>query len=494
MKKDFDKTILIITDGIGHNESEYFNAFKNAKKPTYDKLFSNVPYSLLKTSGNAVGLPEGQMGNSEVGHMCIGSGRILYQNLVKISMSIEDKTLEKNPNLIKLFNTAKDIHIIGLVSDGGVHSHIEHIMALSLIAKKNGKKVFLHVITDGRDVSPTSSKHFIENISKICGEDIKIATISGRFYAMDRDNRWDRIECAYETFVNAKNKTDKTPDEYISYMYGKNITDEFIEPVSFDEFKGINEEDGIIFANFRNDRMKEIVTSIASENFIHFKRDKIIKNIITMTKYDKTFNYPVLFESENVTNTLSEVISNEGISQFHTAETEKYAHVTFFFNGGIETPVVGETRVLIPSPKVKTYDEKPQMSAPEVANTVLKAMDEEYGFIVVNFANGDMVGHTGNYEAAIKAVETIDDCLGKIIKKAKDKNYKLLLTSDHGNCESMRGGEKSPLTNHTVFDVYCFIIAPEVAKVNSGGLSNIAATVLKLMGIKKPEVMNEALF
>ena len=494
MKEDFNKTILIITDGIGHNESSDFNAFKNAKKPTYDELFKTTPYSLIKTSGLAVGLPEGQMGNSEVGHMCIGSGRILYQNLVKISMAIKDKTLEKNHNLINLMNTSKDIHIIGLLSDGGVHSHIEHIKALTLIAQKNGKKVFLHIITDGRDVSPISAKNFVEDILKICDENIKIATISGRFYAMDRDNRWERVENAYKSIMNAQNKTKLSPDEYIAYMYEKNITDEFIEPAAFDNFDGIHEDDGIIFANFRNDRMKEIVGAIADDNFVHFKRDKIIKNILTMTEYDKTFTYPTLFKSETVNDTLSEVISREGISQFHTAETEKYAHVTFFFNGGVETPVIGETRILIPSPKVKTYDEKPQMSAFEVTKAVLKAMDEEYGFVVVNFANGDMVGHTGNYEAAISAVEAVDSSLGEIIKKAKQKNYKVVLTSDHGNCEAMKNSKDLPLTNHTTYDVYCFIIAPEVKKVNSGGLSNIAASVLKLMGIKKPDIMNDALF
>ncbi|MDR0467971.1 MAG: 2,3-bisphosphoglycerate-independent phosphoglycerate mutase, partial [Campylobacteraceae bacterium] len=366
--------------------------------------------------------------------------------------------------------------------------------ALSLISKKNGKNIFLHIITDGRDVSPTSAGKFIDEISAICDENIKISTVSGRFYAMDRDNRWDRVKVAYETIVNANNEIDMLPQEYIKSMYSENIYDEFIKPASFNDFTGINENDGIIFANFRNDRMKEIVNAVASKNFTHFDREKIITNIVTMTEYDKTFSYPILFASENPTDTLSQIISNEGISQFHTAETEKYAHVTFFFNGGVETPVVGETRVLIPSPKVKTYDEKPQMSTPEVTNAVLRALEEEYGFIVVNFANGDMVGHTGDYEAAIKAVEAVDTSLGKILEKAKEKNYKVVITSDHGNCEAMQDYKNLPLTNHTTFNVYCFIIAPEVKEVKHGGLSNIAATVLKLMGIKKPDVMDNALF
>lgn len=494
MKKNFNKTILVITDGIGHNKSSEYNAFYNAKKPTYDMLFKTTPYSLIKTSGSAVGLPDGQMGNSEVGHMCIGSGRILYQNLIKISMAIKDKSLEKNQELLNLFTTSDIVHIIGLLSDGGVHSHIEHIKALSLIAKDNNKKVFIHIITDGRDVNPTSANKYVNDILNICGNDVKIATISGRFYAMDRDKRWDRVDIAYKTIVNGENKTTLLPTEYIESMYKQDITDEFITPVAFDGFNGINKDDSIIFANFRNDRMKEIVEAIAGKNFNHFKRDKIIKNILTMTEYDKTFSFPVLFKSEDLKDTLSEVISNAGISQFHTAETEKYAHVTFFFNGGVETPVVNESRVLIPSPKVKTYDEMPQMSADNVAEAVLKAMDEEYGFIVVNFANGDMVGHTGDYNAAIKAVETVDNALGKIVKKVKESDYRLILTSDHGNCEAMKDDNGSPLTNHTTFDVYCFIMAPEVTKVKTGGLSNIAATVLKLIGLPKPEVMDEPLF
>lgn len=493
MKSNISKTILIITDGIGHNEDRNFNAFCAAKKPTYDYLFKNTPYALIKTSGKAVGLPDGQMGNSEVGHMCIGSGRVLYQNLVKISMSIKDGSLEKNQKLSNLFNVSQDIHIIGLVSDGGVHSHIEHIKSLATIAKNNNKQVFLHVITDGRDVSPTSAKLFIKDLLSICDTNIKIATISGRFFAMDRDNRWERVEKAYKTIVKGNNYTKLSPLEYLQYMYEQNITDEFIEPASFEDYSCIENDDGIIFANFRNDRMKELVSAVANNDFKNFKRDKIYKNILTMTEYDKTFNFPTLFPNENISETLAQVISDAGATQFHTAETEKYAHVTFFFNGGVETPVVNETRVLIPSPKIKTYDEKPEMSASKVGDAVLVAMDEKYDFIVVNFANGDMVGHTGNFNAAIKAVEAVDFELGKIIKKAKESNYKIVLTSDHGNCEAMKDTNKSPLTNHTTFDVYCFVVAPEVKEVKSGGLSNIAATVLKLMGIQKPRVIDEAL-
>ncbi|MDR0408017.1 MAG: 2,3-bisphosphoglycerate-independent phosphoglycerate mutase [Campylobacteraceae bacterium] len=490
----FNKTILIITDGIGYNEHNDFNAFNAAKKPTYDMLFQKVPHALLKTSGLAVGLPEGQMGNSEVGHMCIGSGRVLYQNLVKISMAIENRSLEKNSVLNEFLTKSKDVHIVALVSDGGVHSHINHVKALAKIASKVGKRVYLHAITDGRDVSPTSAAVFLKDLLGICGKNINLATIGGRFYAMDRDNRWERIRKAYDVIVKAKIKTDLSPLEYIQYMYEKGITDEFLEPVAFTEYDGIKSGDGVLFANFRNDRMRQIVRAMGDKEFGFFERERKDMNIITMCEYDKNFSYPILFPSQNPTQTLSEIISNAGISQFHTAETEKYAHVTFFFNGGKEALVRGETRVLIPSPKVQTYDLKPQMSAKEVADSVLKAMNEEYGFIVVNFANGDMVGHTGNYEATIQAVEAVDEQIGRIYKKAREKNYKFILTSDHGNCENMKDEQKLPLTNHTTFDVFCFVDAIEAKKLKNGSLSNIAATVLKLMGIEKPDIMDEALF
>jgi len=487
------KTVLIITDGIGYSAKKEYNAFFSAKKPTYDYLFANVPYSLVKTHGLSVGLPEGQMGNSEVGHMSIGSGRILYQDLVKVSLALKDGSLASHPKLKTLFEASRDIHIAGLVSDGGVHSHITHIIGLAEIAKKAGKKVWIHAITDGRDVSPTSSKSFLAELLKVCDEDIKIATVSGRFYAMDRDNRWDRVEKAYNAISNAEPKTALSPLEYIESQYAKEITDEFLEAVSFDGFHGIKEGDGFIFANFRSDRAREIVSALGSKEFNGFERKYKNINIVTMTEYSKEFSYPILFEKDEPKNTLAQVISNSGFSQLHTAETEKYAHVTFFLNGGVETPYPNETRVLIPSPQVKTYDEKPDMSAYEVADAVLKAMDEEYGFVVVNFANGDMVGHTGVFEAAVKAVEAVDECLGRIVEKAKQKDYSIVLTSDHGNCEEMKDDEGHTLTNHTVGSVYCFVIDEAVKSVKEGGLNNIAPTVLALMGIEKPSEMDESL-
>ncbi len=487
------KAILIITDGIGYSAKTQNNAFYNATKPTYDKLFRYTPHSLIDTSGLSVGLPEGQMGNSEVGHMSIGSGRILYQDLVKISLALSENTLESNEELQTLFNKSKRLHLIGLMSDGGVHSHIDHFIGIAEIAAKNSKEVFLHLITDGRDVSPTSAQKYIEQIQKHTNEKIKIATISGRFYSMDRDNRWSRIQRGYEAMVDATPKTRFNPSAYIGHSYSLGETDEFVEPVAFDGYEGMKEGDSVLTINFRSDRMREIVTALGSADFKEFERRYLKLHITTITEYDKSFPYPVLFKKEAPKNTLAEVISREGLKQLHTAETEKYAHVTFFLNGGIDEPYENETRVLIPSPNVKTYDEKPEMSASEVGDTVLKAMDAQYDFIVVNFANGDMVGHTGNFEAAKLAVGAVDKQLGAIIEKAKEQDYALVLTSDHGNCEEMKDDEGNVLTNHTVGKVWCFVQADGVDKVEAGGLNNIAPTVLKLMGLKIPSEMDHSL-
>ena len=487
------KAILIITDGIGYSSKTQHNAFYNATKPTYDELFDKIPHSLIETCGLSVGLPQGQMGNSEVGHMSIGSGRVLYQDLPKISLALSENTLESNPELQNLFNLSDRLHLIGLMSDGGVHSHIDHIIGLAKIAQKNGKKVFLHLITDGRDVSPTSAQKYINQIEEILSDNIQIATISGRFYTMDRDNRWGRVQRGYDAIVKATPKTDYDPETYIGSSYALGETDEFIEPTAFKDYDGIKNGDSILTVNFRSDRMREIVTAIGDRDFNKFEKKHIEVNLATMTEYDKSFSYPVLFPKEAPKNTLSEVISASGLRQLHTAETEKYAHVTFFFNGGIDEPYENETRVLIPSPDVKTYDEKPQMSASEVCEVVLKAMDEDYDFIVVNFANGDMVGHTGDFEAAKQAVEVVDAQLGKIIQKAKVDDYAVVITSDHGNCEEMADDDGEMLTNHTVGDVWCFVIADGVTKVRSGGLNNIAPTVLKLMDLQIPDEMDSSL-
>ena len=488
-----NKTLLIITDGIGHNSSEKFNAFASAKKPTYDYLFKNVPYSLIHTYGKFVGLPDGQMGNSEVGHMTIGSGRILYQDLVKINIAIENDTLKDNTIFKNILNKSTNIHLIGLLSDGGVHSHIDHIIAMAKIAKSSNKKVFIHIITDGRDVAPDCAKIYINQILNICDEDIKIATISGRYYTMDRDNRWDRVKKGHDAISFAQPSTSLDILTYIYDSYKNEIFDEFIIPTAFNDFKGLEKNDGIIFCNFRSDRMREISSIFVNKNFIEFPTFKDSLNLATMTQYDKNNPIDVLFPKDAPNNTLAEVISNAGLSQLHTAETEKYAHVTFFFNGGVEEPLLNETRVLIPSPSVATYDLQPEMSAPAVGNAVRIAMGEQKDFIVVNFANGDMVGHTGIFDAAVKAVEAVDFELGLILEKAKEFNYNVIITSDHGNCEMMKDENGNTLTNHTVGDVYCFVISKDVKVVKTGSLNNIAPTVLKLMNLNIPTEMDEPL-
>ncbi len=383
---------------------------------------------------------------------------------------------------------------MGLMSDGGVHSHIEHFIALALECEKSHKKVCLHLITDGRDVAPKSALTYLERMQNICNENVQIATISGRFYAMDRDNRFERIELAYNSLMGL-NHTPLSPSEYIQSQYDKNITDEFIMPACFKDYCGMQDDESFIFINFRNDRAREIVSTLGQKEFSGFKRQAFKKlHIATMTPYDNTFPYPVLFPKESVQNTLAEVVSQHNLTQSHIAETEKYAHVTFFINGGVETPFKNENRVLIQSPKVTTYDLKPEMSAKEVTLAVLEQMRLGTDLIIVNFANGDMVGHTGNFEASIKAVEAVDACLGEILSLAKELDYAMLLTSDHGNCERMKDENQNPLTNHTAGSVYCFVLGNGVKSIKNGALNNIASSVLKLMGIKAPATMDEPLF
>lgn len=488
------KAVLVITDGIGYSSRQEYNAFFHAKKPTYDKLFAEVPYGMIQTYGLSVGLPEGQMGNSEVGHMSLGSGRILYQDLVKINKAIESGILMQNPALDCL-KSSKRIHIIGLMSDGGVHSHLNHILALAL-GLESQCEVLLHLITDGRDVPPKSMLKFLEQTqTSIEGKNIRIVSLSGRYYAMDRDNRWERVERAYNVIALGENPQATSPQVYLQAQFEEGISDEFIIPACFNNYNGIQKDDGIIFANFRSDRAREIVRALGYEDFNAFERKKFTKiPLVTMTMYDKTFPFPILFPKESPKNTLAQILAQHNLRQFHTAETEKYAHVTFFFNGGIEEPYPNETRLLVPSPQVATYNLQPQMSAKEVGNAVLLAIDEGYDFVVVNFANGDMVGHTGDYEAAIQAVEVVDSELGRIYAKAQEKGYGLLITSDHGNCEEMKDEQGEPLTNHTIGDVWCFVAANGVESVRNGGLNNIAPSILKLMGIAIPQEMDEPLF
>jgi len=382
MKQDIQKTVLIITDGIGCKPDSICNAFKDANTPTYDKLMKNSPKTLIKTYGTSVGLPDGQMGNSEVGHMTIGSGRILYQDLVKINLASDDGSLATNPALIQTIQDSTRVHLIGLLSDGGVHSHIDHTIALAKIIQDLGKKVYLHLITDGRDVDPKSAIEYIKQIEAICSKNISIATISGRYYTMDRDNRWQRVELGYNAIVKATPSTTQSAQQYIQQSYDNGITDEFILPTALKDYKGMQDGDSVIMTNFRSDRAREITSALGDGNFNKFQREPISLNIATMTKYDDNFKYPIMFPKIPPINTLSQIISDANLTQFHTAETEKYAHVTFFFNGGIEEPMQGEERILIPSPDVPTYDLQPEMSAPKVTQAVTDAMDKGYDFII----------------------------------------------------------------------------------------------------------------
>lgn len=481
------KSVLIITDGIGKKPRSSANAFLNAHTPTYDKLFQTAPNSLISTYGTDVGLPSGQMGNSEVGHMTIGSGRVIYQDLVKINKAIEEDSLKDNKVLQNLIKTSQRVHIFGLLSDGGVHSHLNHIIALAKIAQKT-KEVFIHIATDGRDVLPKSAKGFIEKLEQ---NGLKVSSLSGRFFSMDRDNRWERLQEAYNAIMFGANPQENVCD-YIEKAYKNGVTDEFLPPASFD-YSGVKDGDGFIMANFRSDRSRQISALLGDKNFLPIDVAKKSVQLITMTNYSKDFNFGVIFDKEKIKNTLAEVISNAGLSQLHTAETEKYAHVTFFLNGGIEEPFRGEKRVLVASPKVKTYDLAPQMSAFEVKDAVIKGIETGVDFVVVNFANGDMVGHTGNYEAALKAVETVDTCIGEILKSCEKHNYSALITSDHGNCEEMKDENGNMLTNHTVGDVYCFVVDKDVKNLQNGALDNIAPTVLKLMGLEIPKEMSKDL-
>lgn len=506
------KVVLIITDGIGHSEKTDYNAFFHAKKPHYDYLFKNVPHSLIRTYGLSVGLPHGQMGNSEVGHMSLGSGRVLYQDLVKINNAMQDGSIESNPALNSLLDSVNTLHLCVLASDGGVHAHINHLHSLALIAKKRNKKVWLHLITDGRDVKPQSFLKYLGQLQEILCDEIKIASVCGRFYAMDRDRRWERVEQAFRVLAYGHN-AQTCIESYIKESYDSGVFDEFIVPASFNDYKGFkpynktckknyidttcvdSDTEGFVFVNYRSDRAREIVASLGLKDFSEFSRNFFPNILIAcMCEYDEKFPFPALFSKEKVRDTLAEILSKQRLRQAHVAETEKYAHVTFFFNGGKEEEWSGETRLLIESPKVKTYDLKPEMSASEVGAGVCGFINEGYDFIVVNFANGDMVGHTGNFEAAIKAVEAVDREVAKIWNLAKQNGYSIIMTSDHGNCEDMKDSNLKPLTNHTVGDVFCFVDSKGIESISNGSLSNIAPTILKIMDIAIPKTMDKPLF
>ena len=505
-------TVLMILDGYGLNDKCEANAVCEGKTPVMDMLKEQYPFVKGNASGMAVGLPDGQMGNSEVGHLNMGAGRIVYQELTRITKEIEDGDFFKNEALLKAVKNAKEndsaLHLFGLLSDGGVHSHLTHVFGLLELAKKEGlSKVFVHCFLDGRDTPPASGKGYVEQLCdkmKELGVG-QVASVMGRYYAMDRDNRWDRVELAFNAMTKGEGVQAECPAAAVEASYKEEKTDEFVMPtVIVKDGKPvgtIQDKDSVIFFNFRPDRARELTRAFCDDEFTGFAREKRLDlTFVCFTEYDPTIpNKEVAFHKVAITNTFGEFLAANGKKQARIAETEKYAHVTFFFNGGVEEPFIGESRVLIPSPKVATYDLQPQMSAPEVGDAVLKAMGDSssdsnaYDFIVVNFANGDMVGHTGNYEAALKAVEAVDRELGRIVKKARELGYALVLTSDHGNCEEMKSAQGEIKTNHTIGDVWCFVLANGVEKVDSGALNNIAPSVLKIMGLPIPKEMDRPL-
>ncbi len=489
------KILLCIMDGIGITKDRKYNAVYNAKTPTLDKLWDSYPTCLLEASGISVGLPKGQMGNSEVGHTNIGAGRIVYQSLELINNKIKDRSFYNNEEFLQVINHVKNnnskLHLIGLLSDGGVHSHINHLFSLLELAKKEKlEKVYIHIFTDGRDVSPTSGIKYIEALEKkIKNLGIgKIASISGRYYGMDRDNRWDRVEVSYKVL------TEGTPvrevKKYWKESHAKGVTDEFIEPVSTCEGGTIENSNGVIFFNFRPDRLRELASSLTNKDYEGFDR-KILENLkaVTMMPVSDTVLCPSAFSLQKLDNTLGEYISNKGLSQLRIAETEKYAHVTYFMNGGIDKIYDKEKRILVPSPKVATYDKEPKMSAHMITASLIKEINEyKEDLVVLNFANGDMVGHTGDYESSVKAVETVDACIEKILENISLDEYTLIVTSDHGNCEVMKNKDGSINTSHTTNKVP-FIITDKRLKLKDGKLSDIAPTILYLMELDIPKEM-----
>ena len=486
------KVILCIMDGIGIRKEDHGNAVRVANTKNLDMLLEKYPHSLLEASGNMVGLPEGQMGNSEVGHTNIGAGRIVYQPLELISKKIESKEIYDNENINEVINHVKEnnsrLHLLGLLSDGGVHSHIDHLFGLLDMCKEKGiKDIYIHVFTDGRDTPVDSGIKYIEKLQKKL-EELgigKIASISGRYYSMDRDNNWDRIRKTYDVIVNGLGKTYNDPIKYMEESYKKEVTDEFIKPILVDKDGIIKNNDGLIVFNFRPDRLRELFKTISNKEFNEFPH-KTFKNtkLVTMMPVSNEVICKNAYEHQRLNNTLGEYISEKGLKQLRIAETEKYAHVTYFFDGGLEKKLNGCDRILIPSPKVATYDLKPEMSAYEIIEKLFHIMDN-YDFIVLNFANGDMVGHTGNFDATVKAVEVVDECVGMIYAKSLEKDFTLVITADHGNSDYMLDENNNIITSHST-SLVPFIITNTSYKLNNGKLADIAPTILDIMDIPVP--------
>ena len=492
--------VLLILDGWGLNEEQENNAIKLANTPNYDEIIRTYPMTSLQTSGLAVGLPEGQMGNSEVGHLNIGSGRVVYQDLTRIDKAIEDGSLYENPVLVENMALAvgqgKAIHLIGLLSDGGVHSHIRHAKALIKMAKEKGcQKLYFHGLLDGRDVPPKSAKQYIDELESYMKEVSlgSIATIQGRYYAMDRDNRWDRVELGYQAIANGQGLSFSTSIEALEDSYQRDVVDEFVLPSVIGSYQGMADGDSIILFNFRGDRAREISQVFYKEDFQGFETRPLRINYVCMTEYDENLGAPIAFPPEKLTNTIGEYLSSKGIHQVRIAETEKYAHVTFFFNGGEETSLAGEERILVSSPKVATYDLQPEMSAIEVTDKVVAEITaKNHDVIILNFANCDMVGHTGVMSAAVKAVETVDTCLGRVVAAMQAIGGAVFITADHGNAELMEDPvTHGPFTAHTTNKVP-FVAVGETLKgktLQPGSLADIAPTILTFAGVTVPAEM-----
>lgn len=490
--------LLVILDGFGINPSKADNAISLAKTPNLDYYFSHYPHTQLQASGPAVGVPDGQMGNSEVGHMALGAGAIIDQDLMRIQHAIDHGDFFNNPALNAALDDAKQrqrpVHLFGLVSDGGVHSDVQHLLALIHMCKLKQVKPLLHMVTDGRDTAPRAALNYLPEVSTAlheCGG--AIATITGRYYAMDRDNRWERTELAWRAIIHGKGQRMQSADTALHSAYASGDNDEFIRPILLPSWQAPEQDDVLISFNFRKDRPQQIVAALGLPDFGGFDRGEApLFKVTCMMPYNRDFELPYAFTPQQPDTTLAQIISDAGLNQFHCAETEKYPHVTYFFNGGLADPLPGETHVMIPSPKVATYDQKPEMSAAWVTEAVIDAMKKEtYGFIVVNYANGDMVGHTAKHDAVIHAVETLDKEVGRLLEAAIPQGFSVIVTADHGNCEELIDpitGEAH--TQHTLYPVPCIIIDESRWQLScSGGLSNVAPTVLHLMGLAKPAAM-----